>query len=636
MKKTLHITLLLVSVLLLSACNGQVQETPQIPDPVVGVLDLSEKPIYQINEVGQIKAVQEVELIAKANGTIGQLSKKVGDPVAVDEVLAVVDFDEANNPARVNYDNAQIQLANARQNYDEAVANSRAVITQAQLRTQTLESTLARLQRNLDELEVTNESTKTTLELQLENAEKNADTADVNYNNIVDQFDQSWTDLINSTKTSLDGVFINLETNFSTAESIINPFKSLHFSASNMPDGLGDRDSLQRTSTINNYNRLRGNLESYRASYENKLPLSEYTLDEAISDARRAADETRQFVGQVRLLLQNSIVRGETTQTLLDSYITQVSTAETSVIAQVSTVDALEQSLASFKLDRTSQVATADNNRIIASNQLADAQNAVIQFQTTSFGSVQDLETQIAQTSNDLLSAQADLSSAYRSSGITTSGKDLEINTLQNQLRLAEKSLTDNKVTSSIDGVLSELVVDEGDYVSVGTYLGKVIQHESVKVVFYVSKENADRLGFGQAFQFSLTDNGSREYTGFINKISPSADPQNKKIKIEGAVQNEDFELKPETFINLSLDLSSETFDLTKVYVPMNAIIFAQNDQYVYLLEGELAVRRNIEVGRVFGMWIEVTSGLSKQDVLIVEGQRNLPPSGNVIVQVSP
>ena len=112
-------------------------------------------------------------------------------------------------------------------------------------------------------------------------------------------------------------------------------------------------------------------------------------------------------------------------------------------------INQLEQSLQKFKLDRVTQLATAENNKIISTNQLADAQNSVIQFGTTSAGSLRDLEAQIAQTNNDILSAQADLSSAQRSSTIQTSGKVLEINTLSNQLRLAEKSLNDNKVTNA-------------------------------------------------------------------------------------------------------------------------------------------------------------------------------------------
>lgn len=633
MKKSL-LLVLIVSLFLLSACNGEVKELPEIPPVNVKVLDLSEKPHYQISEVGTIKAVQEVELISKAVGTIGQFTVKLGDSVKAGDVLATIDFDEANNPAKLNYNNAQLQLSNARQTYSETQANNQDAITRASLRVQTLETTLGRLQRNLEELKSTTDSTQMTLELQKENAEKNANTAQVNYEKIVDQFNQSWEDLMKSTKASLDSALVSLESSFFTMEGIMNPSRNITLNVSDLNRGFGVRDSIQRLGAVNSYNDFRTKFEQHKADYYAQLPLNEYKVAPAIAVIRQVADNLRLLLAEVRVMLNNSVIGDTLTQTALDANIATIKASESLVLGQTSTVNGLEQAIASFKLDRTSQIATADNNRIIANNQFADANNGVLNFQTTGSGSIQDLEAQIQQTNNEILSAQADLDSARRSAGIQTSGKTLEINTLSNQVRLAEQSLDNNEVTSSIDGVLSELVVDEGDYVGMGTYLGKVIQHEQVKVVFYVAEDVADRLVLGQPFSFRVTNAGVHDYTGVINKISPQADPINKKIRIEGAIANDDLFLKPEMFINLHIDISTETFDPSKTYVPMNSIIFGQNDRYVYVLQANKAIRKDIEIGEVYGMWVEVFSGLEKDEVLIVEGHRNLPPVGGVEVSV--
>ena len=633
MKKPLF-AVLLVYVLLLSACTDEVQEMTVVPPTSVRVLDLNEKPQYQISEVGTIKAIQEVELVSKAAGTIGPFSVKLGDPVEAGAVLAVIAYDEANNPAKVNYDSAQLQLANARQTYSETVANNQDSITQAQLNVQTLETSLGRLQRNLDELQVTNESTETTLKLQLENAEKNADTAELNYQTMVDQFDQSWIDLMKSTKASLEGMMVSLDSSFSTLEGILNPSKNQHFNVSDLNKAYGVRDSRQRLDAVNHYNAYRSQVDRYMIDYEAQLPLNEYTVQPAIAVLKDMAEELRVLMGDVRVMFNNSVTGVSLSQATLDSTIAMVSSAEATVLAQVNAANSLEQVIASFKLDRTSQTATADNNRIIANNQLADAQNALLSFQTTGSGALQDLEVQIEQTNNNLLSAQASLDSARRSAGIQNSAKNLEISTLNNQVRLAEKSLDDNRVVSSIDGMLSELAVDEGDYVSVGTYLGKVIQSEQVKVVFYVSEDIADRLVLGQRFHFSASNGTVHDYTGVINKIAPAVDASNKKIRVEGAVANADLFLKPEMFINLTMDVSGQTFDASKVYVPMNSIIFGQNEQYLYVLKEGMAVKQNIEIGDMYGSWVEVVTGVTKDDVLIIEGQRNLPPAGGVEVTI--
>ena len=633
MKKR-FLSLLIITLLFLSACAPEAIEVSEVPAPNVQVLDLNERPSYQITEVGTIKADQEIELVAKAAGTIGPFAVKLGDSVFAGQTLAVINYDESNNTAQVNYDNAQLQLANARQTVNETFANSQDSVTRARLRAQTLESSLGRLQRNLAELRTTNRSTEETLKLQLENAEKNAETAEVNYQNVVNQFEQSWKDLLQSATNTLDSVFTHLESEFIAVEDIINPTNAFHFTVSILNSSFGTRDSIQRTETVNAYNDYKGKLDERQADYQAYLPLHDSNIDEALDLGQDASEELRTLISKIRLMLSNSLTSASLSQSTMDAYIAQAGAAESIMLGDVAALNSLEKTLQSFRLDRASQTSTADNNRIIAGNQLTDASNALFKFSTTGKGSVQDLQTQIAQTSNDLLSAQADLDSATRNATIQNSAKTLEVNTFNNQLRLAQKSLDDNKVISTISGSFSELAVDEGDYVTPGTYLAKVIQHDEVKVVFYVSEQVAGSLVSGQPVYFSVQNERQHDYVGSINKISPSADSVNKKIRIEAVVNNTGYHLKPEMFVNLTLDLTDRAFKGTTVYIPMNSIIFSQNDRYVYLLEGGQAVRRSIEIGDVLGSWVEVLSGLSKQDQLIVEGHRNLPSAGGIAVTV--
>lgn len=632
MKKVLALPL--AASLLLSACSPQIVEETAAPKPSVKVFDLSQSPAYEVREIGQIKAAQEVELIAQASGTIGKIQKNVGDAVVDGDLIAVIDFDESNNPARVNFDNAQIQLSNAQANYDQVRANNQDSITRSQLRVQTLRETLERLNRNLDELKVSNQSTETTLNLQLENAEKNLNTAQVNYENLIAQFEQSWEDLLKSTETSLNSVLTSLSINFESIEEIINPDNRGYFTVSDLNSGLGAGKSSTRSGVVNDYNELRIAFPNAKEAYQTYLPISEGNVNFAIRDVRDSTESMRTFASEVRSMLNNSVDNSQLSETELTSYTSSIGTIETSILSNIATLDALEKSLADFKLNRVSQISTSENNTVISSNQLADAKNAVIQFETTSQGSVQDLESQIVSTQNDLLSSEADLASAQRNAGISNNSVNLEIRTLNNQLRLAQDSLNNNQLTSPITGLLSEFTVDEGDYVSIGTNLGKVIQSESVKIVFYLSKENAGALSVGQPFGFTTTINDGREFTGNITKIAPAADPINKKIKIEGSTDNSDLYLKPEMYINLSLDLSDQTFDQSRVYAPMNAVLFNQSSQFVYVLEEGRAQKRQVEVGEVYGSWIEVMSGITQADQLIIEGQRNLPFAGDVEVNV--
>lgn len=629
------LSLSLVSILLLSACAPE-EKNPSLPalPPTVKTLDLSQKPQYQINEVGTIKATQEVELVAKMAGNIEQLTVKVGETVRNGQTIALIDSEEKNNSATVNYQNAQLQLSNARQTLDENQANNQDTVQRAQLRIQSLQTNIARLERNLQDQITQNKNSRTSIDLQIETAQKNADNAVTIYQNLVAKLEQSEKDLLNSTETSIEAIMVDLESNFTAAENILNPSRIQYFTVSLLNQGIGAANSILRSETVNKYQAYKNKYIKSKEDYKAALPISEENVQQIIDRVKTDLNELRLFLADVRLLLNSSVPDNNLTQAQIDGYLAAISAAEGMILGDLAKADGLAQSIAAFKLDRTSQIANAQNSQVIAQNQLSEAKNALVKFQTDSQAAIKDMETQIQQSKNDLDSAQADLDSAKRTAAIQNSGKNLEISTLTNQLKLAENALTNGKIVSTINGVVSTLEVEVGDYVAPGTPLGKIIQSEQVKVVFYVSKENINSMFIGQNFNFKTAE-GSQEFKGYVSKISPTADPQNKKIMIEGVVENKGFVLKPEMLINLQMDLSEKIFDEKKVYVPMNSIIFNQNTEHVYVVKNNMAVKKDIEIGSVFGAWVEILSGLEKNDVLIVEGQRNLPPNGDVKITVT-
>jgi multidrug efflux pump subunit AcrA (membrane-fusion protein) len=627
--------LIFLSLVGLISCNIQEEETPQRPTPKtqVEILDLDGLPTLTIKEIGVIKPERSVELIARAAGTVDNFSARLGDSVSKGQVIMKIDPDDSNNPAKVNYDTAVSQLNNARQNYDEVVANNQDAVEKAQLRVETLETSLGRLQRNLEELKSTNISQEETLKLQVENAETNVENAQVNYEKTVEQFEQSWNDLLNNAKNTFDGVLINIDSNYETLNSILNPGNSQHLRTGDLPRTMGVRDSAQKTQAVNAYNDYEDDLSAIHTFYDDELPLTELSLEPVMLEFRDAVDEQRQLLANVRKLLDNSLVSTALPEAALNSYKSQVASAESRILGDLASLNKLEQSIQSLELNERTQTTTVNNSLVVARNQLSDAENGLNNFRITSRGSVRDMETQIEQTTNDLLGAQADLASARRNLSIQTNSQRLQIQTSRNQVRLAEGSLDNNQLSSPIDGVLSELAVDEGDYVSPGARVGKVINNQSLKIQLHVAKDVQERLFVGQRFYFQVPNDGMKEYEGQITKIAPSADPLNKKFLVEGEIRNADGGLKPETFINVHMDLSQETFDREKIYVPLNAVIVGQNEQFVFVVQDGKAKERKVTIVRVFDGWAEVEGELTQKEDLVVEGHRGLTEGALVEIQ---
>ncbi len=631
MKKILATFLL--PILFLSACKAEeVAPEAVVPDTVVKTMDLSQAPTYEVTEIGTLKAGQESDLIAQAGGNLSALNVKLGDAVLANQTLALIGADKPNSAARISVENAELQLKNAQQNLALNKANNQDGVIKAQLRVQSLNTTMNRLNGTLAELNAQNANTQTSLEIQRSTLVQNIQLSNITSSNLQSQLQQNSGGLVTSAKTTLDGVFVNLDSNLARVESILNPNNSSSVSTSDLNGGLGEQDYGQLLDAIDTYNNYRWNLNSAKSNYEGNLPLSEGTVEFTALEAKQRVDEVRLLLAETREMLNASVSNELLPAQALEGYKANIGGAEAVTLGDLMKLDALSQSISSFKIEENGKIAGSQTNQVLANNQLAEADNALQKFYLTRDAAVKDLQTKIQQTQLELQGAKADLASAGRTAGLLNSSKDLELSTLNNQVRLVQNGLEDGKIMAKMDGVISELTVENGDYVSPGTRIGKIAQLKQITVVFYLSEEKAKQVSLGQEFTFATSSNSGQEFKGMINKIAPSADPMNKKIQIEGLVENSATNLKPETFVNIYLDLSQQVFDSSKIYVPMKAIIFGQNEKYVYVIENEMAVKREIEIGEMFGEWVEVMTGLNKSDRLIVEGQRNLPPEGNVKV----
>lgn len=625
------VSFLILPTFFLTACGAEeVAPEAVVPDPVVKTMDLTETPQYEITEIGTLKAGQEVDLIAQSAGRISDLTVKLGDSVALDQTLALIKADETNNVAQINLNNAQNQLTNAEQSLAYNKANNQDPIYRAQLRVQSLNDLLGKLNRNLNELVAQNANTEQSLLIQRDTVNLNSELAQTTNSNLNLQLGQGSDDLTTTAKTTLDGIFVNLDSNLANINSLLNPDDQNSVSTSDIADGLGENDYSELSDAVDAYNNYRWNLVGAKANFEAELPLSNNDAQFALIEAKQRVDEMRILLAETREMLAQSEATESLPAPTLEAYRSVISGAEAATLGDLAKLDALSQSVNSFDLEGSTQLAGAQTSESIGYNQLAEADNALNKFYLTSTSSVNDLQAQIQQTQLDLQAAQADLTTAARTAVLMDSAKDLEVNSLNNQVLLAQNNVDGNKITSKLEGVISELTVENGDYVGPGTHVGKVIRSQEMTVVFYLSEENALRTGVGSPFTFSLAD--GQEYSGTIARIAPAADPINKKVKVEGVVENTGSQLKAETLVNVHLDVSTGTFDPNTLYIPMNAIIFGQNEEYVYVIENEMAIKKPIVIGPIFENWVEVVSGLNQGEMLIVEGQRNLPPEGGIKV----
>jgi RND family efflux transporter MFP subunit len=110
-------------------------------------------------------------------------------------------------------------------------------------------------------------------------------------------------------------------------------------------------------------------------------------------------------------------------------------------------------------------------------------------------------------------------------------------------------------------------------------------------------------------------------YKGNVTSISPqgsNAHTYPVEIHIANSSNNP---LKAGTYMNVSVDLGKSGKALM---IPRDAIVSSVKDPSVYLIKGETVQLVKISTGRDYNSFIEVISGISEGDQVVINGQINL------------
>jgi RND family efflux transporter MFP subunit len=109
-----------------------------------------------------------------------------------------------------------------------------------------------------------------------------------------------------------------------------------------------------------------------------------------------------------------------------------------------------------------------------------------------------------------------------------------------------------------------------------------------------------------------------REFPGEVTIANSTADAATKKFRVEALFDNAGGELRPGTFGEAVFEVSVQESTLA---VPQKAVL---DNNYVYLVQADKAVKRAVTLGLQNTIVVEVISGLVEGDVVIVEGNYGL------------
>jgi RND family efflux transporter MFP subunit len=184
-------------------------------------------------------------------------------------------------------------------------------------------------------------------------------------------------------------------------------------------------------------------------------------------------------------------------------------------------------------------------------------------------------------------------------------------------------------VRSPISGVVDDKFMNKGEMSAPGSPIFSVIDISTVKVSAGVPEMYITKVKQGQSVKITVDVLPGVDFEGKISYIAPALAGTSRTFEIEILINNRDKVLKPGMNANVQI---SEFTKENAIVVSQDLIVDYGDVQYVFILDGDIARKRELKLGGRNGNQVLIDSGLNAGDKLITDGFQALKDGDKVQV----
>jgi membrane fusion protein (multidrug efflux system) len=194
------------------------------------------------------------------------------------------------------------------------------------------------------------------------------------------------------------------------------------------------------------------------------------------------------------------------------------------------------------------------------------------------------------------------------------------LRTAEARLAAAQARLNDTVIRAPFDGHTGFRRVSVGSLVREGAAITTLDDTSVIKLEFTVPQTFLSALRPGLPIEASASGMPGRTFAGKLATIGSRIDPVTRSIPVRAELPNPDGELKPGLFMSVKL----RGPEARAVLVPEEALVPEQGRTFVFVVAEGVAKRRVVTTGRRTPGQVEIASGLSANERVIIAGSQKV------------
>ncbi|MFV0237874.1 MAG: efflux RND transporter periplasmic adaptor subunit, partial [Flavobacteriales bacterium] len=194
----------------------------------------------------------------------------------------------------------------------------------------------------------------------------------------------------------------------------------------------------------------------------------------------------------------------------------------------------------------------------------------------------------------------------------------------ESQINQIEHSgmIKDNfSVFTQVSGTVSEMMVQQGDYVNRGQGLFKIDNLNSLWAIFDVYESQIAEIKIGQPIKITTNAYPDKVFNGSVSFIYPTLDEKTRTIKVRANINNNG-KLKPGMFIEGVIKNATKGATTT-LSIPASSVLWTGKRSVVYVKTSPnepIFEMREVEIGKQTGETYRILSGLKYSEEIVTNG----------------
>jgi membrane fusion protein, multidrug efflux system len=204
----------------------------------------------------------------------------------------------------------------------------------------------------------------------------------------------------------------------------------------------------------------------------------------------------------------------------------------------------------------------------------------------------------------------------------------LQVNNVNADLAVVETQIEKTNIRAPFSGKLGLRMVSVGAYVSPASVISTMSQPNQLKLDFTVPERYIKEISNGKFVNFKV-DGSDRTYAARVMATESNVTPDTRSLQVRASVQGTTVGLVPGNFARVTLDFKP---DANAMVIPSQAIIPQARGKKVYVYNDGKAKFVDVTTGMRDSANVQITSGLSVGDTVLITGLLALKPEAKVML----